>query len=153
MPPKAKRPSPRAKPVAKPVEHSEDLEVAHATSLLAEVFCGTPRAASSAAKATAAREILPEAMKPAPPVVRVPPPSADADAEDDVWEAESVRARRRPRGEDGQPAGEWEYRIRWVGRPETEDRWVPESEISPDWLEEQLSAAAAERDAEAMGQT
>ena len=66
--------------------------------------------------------------------------------EEEVWEAECVMARRRLKPEmEGGPPGEWQYLIRWVGKPAEEDRWVPESAIDPDFLREDLDAAATER--------
>ena len=107
----------------------EDEEQAVVQSLFAELMCGTPRQRA--------------APPPPPPAAEEEPMDAD---DEDVWEMESIQARRRLRPEvEGGPPGEWQYLIKFIGKPESENRWAPESALDPEWLQQELLGAATER--------
>ena len=63
------------------------------------------------------------------------------------WIPEVLLQRRRIRADatsDGS-MGEWQYLVRWVGRPETEDAWVPESALDPAFIDADMRALETER--------
>jgi hypothetical protein len=138
-----------------PSTSQDDVEAAHAASLLAEVLIGTPRGRSAAAAADSKKDLLPPALQPQPVRPnstregeggRAPASEQYGDDEEEAWVVESLRARRRIKGEmnDGVP-GEWQYLVRWQGRGEEDDCWVPESMLDPDFVAADLEAAATER--------
>lgn len=69
----------------------------------------------------------------------------DSDDEDD-WEPECLLARRRIK--DAGPNAEWSYLVRWRGRSEEDDAWVPESYLDPAFIQADMEAAATERQAQ-----
>ena len=127
-------------------------EEAQAESLLAEVMCGTPRArppppalASSSAKKQRPSEEE-EDDDEQQQQQQQQQQQVDDDEEEDVWEPECIMARRRLKPEvEGGPPGDWQYLVRWVGKPESENRWVPEHMLDPDFVRQDLDAAATER--------
>ena len=131
-------PAPRRSPApsrAAQEEAQEAEEAAQAASLLAEAMFGTPRGKPSAPKKP--RQELEEAAEEQRP---------EEEEEEEAWEVECVLARRRLKPEaPGGPPGEWQYLVRWVDKPPEEDRWVPESVLDPEFLREDLEAAATER--------
>lgn len=71
----------------------------------------------------------------------------DEDGDDSEWIPEVIMARRRLRADaagDGRP-GEWQYLVRWQGRPESEDAWVPESALDPAFLASDMASLETER--------
>ena len=119
-------------------EAQEAEEAAQAAALLAEAMFGTPRGKASAA---ATEKYTPTEQRQEPEEVEERP-----EEDDEAWEVECVLARRRLKPEaEGGPPGEWQYLVRWVDKPEEEDRWVPESVLDPEFLREDLEAAATER--------
>jgi hypothetical protein len=133
--------TPRAAP---PATSPDTTEAALAASLLAEVMCGTPRARSPFAAAA------PSVNKCEAPPAEEDPSSAmvldDGDDDEQAWEMECIMARRRLKPQvEGGPPGEWQYLVRWVGKPLEEDRWVPEQFMDPEFLRQDLEAAATER--------
>ena len=153
-PPRAPGSASRAKenrPIEDP-ESQEAVEAQQAASLFAELLCGTPRAVTpsspsggfgaaateSAAKKQRSAKEDEERMEVAD--------ADDAEDDDDAWEIACVMARRRLKpAVEGGPPGEWQYLVRWVGKPPEEDRWVPESALDADFLRDELEDAAMER--------
>ena len=148
---------PRAKPRSQPTaaaaealeqenaDSQEASEAAQAESLLAELMCGTPRARTPSARSLTEEERGGKKQRAAEEESEDNHRSESA-ADDDGWYAECVIARRRLKPEvEGGPPGEWQYLIRWVDKGPEDDRWVPESALHPDFLRDDLQAAATER--------
>ena len=49
--------------------------------------------------------------------------------EDEGWYVDKLLARRRLKGDGGANPGSWQYLVRWIGRGEEDDMWVPEVSI------------------------
>ena len=160
----------KAMPIALPQQENTNTqdaeEAAQADSLLAELMRGTPRQRTPSARS------IPEANVRKKPRAAgdgdddesdendaaEPPSEEDDDAidttaaakaaadEEDGWYADCVMARRRLKPEvEGGPPSEWQYLIRWVGKGPEEDRWVPESALNREFLQQDLQEAMTER--------
>lgn len=127
-------------------------EAANGAALLAQVFCGTPRAQRYEATAAA---LTPRGRNPLGELKAAesssPEAAADGIAADDAgaseeWEPDMLMARRRLKADPtvGTPRGQWDYLVRWKGRGEEEDCWVPESELPAAFIIRELEAAARE---------
>ena len=63
--------------------------------------------------------------------------------DDDGWYVDRLLARRRLKGDDSGAPGEWQYLVRWQGKGEEDDRWVPESALDPSFIEADMAEAIA----------
>ena len=61
------------------------------------------------------------------------------------WYVDRLLARRRLKGDGGSQPGTWQYLVRWIGRGEEDDMWVPEADLDPAFIEADLAEAATER--------
>ena len=160
-PPRAKATPKYEEPQPENEDTQEASEAAQANALLAELMSGTPRQrklsggfgpnvnVASQHKKQRSTDEQPEdavAERAISPADGDSAGSADAAGEEDDWYADCVLARRRLKPEfEGGPPGEWQYLVRWVGKGPEEDRWVPESALNPEFLQQDMEEALTER--------
>lgn len=73
------------------------------------------------------------------------PAAMDEPSEEEGWYVDRLLARRRLKGDGGSQPGTWQYLVRWIGRGEEDDMWVPETDLDPAFIEADLAEAATER--------
>lgn len=64
------------------------------------------------------------------------------------WIVDRLLARRRLKSDGEQGSAAWQYLVRFLGKGEEEDRWVPESDLDPDLIATNLAEAITERASE-----